>query len=290
MALLVVIYLILRLNFTTLESQPSGLLKTFLVYVASLQVKLPIVTYGIHAVRFVKNSFLWLKKGKDLATIDKRGWKLDSFILKKNITRSNKRSNKMNKDEIKKMMEEQIKVITEQRAAMIKKVHISDAIKIDIKDITKADVSVLEPIKVAKDKSIVYLIMLKNKPGNSTSSANIEKLFADKRKEAKNNWLVSDVNDFNWSLNSRCLYVGSSHGDILTRMKQHLAVGNLASRKTYSLWLKDWFGESSLPKEIEIYFLVFKDKSPDDVYRVEDLLWRSLSPLFGRSGKSPRSK
>jgi hypothetical protein len=74
-------------------------------------------------------------------------------------------------------------------------------------------------------------------------------------------------------------------------MKEHLAITGFESRNTYSLWLKDWFVESKLPLEIEIYFIIFEENKPsEDIYTIEDILWRSLKPFFGRSGKSPKSK
>ena len=192
----------------------------------------------------------------------------------------------MNKNEIIKMMENHLKLI----ADLIKKTNIPEPVSIRISNIDKIDESVLEPIKSYKNENIVYLIMLKEELNNATTPENIVKLFEKIRaKHGKDNWCISNVNHANWKADSRCLYVGSSHGGIMTRMKQHLAVGNLTSRKTYSFWLKDWFGKSGLPQEIEISFLALKDLSSDDIYMIEDLLWRGLSPLFGRPGKSPKS-
>jgi hypothetical protein len=199
----------------------------------------------------------------------------------------------MNKDEIKKMMEEQVKDIVEQYGTLIKKTNISEPKMIRIDDINKVDESVHEiesTLGESQKEPIVYLIMLKNKLDNPNLLEKIEILFDEIRaNKGKGEWLVSAVNDTNWTSNSCCLYVGSS-GNIMTRMKQHLASDTLKSRKTYSLWLKDWFGKSGLPQTIEIYFYIFKGMTSDEIYMIEDLLWRSLSPLFGRSGKSPKSK
>jgi len=196
----------------------------------------------------------------------------------------------MNKNELKKMMEDQVKMIMEQQAALMEKINITEPIRICIDDIGCANESVLEEIKEFKNESVVYLIMLKNGRSLSIKPESIKELFDEIRaNKDKGNWLVSAVNVSNWETDSRCLYVGSSR-DIMKRIKEHLAVGSSPSRKTYSLWLKDWFGKSGLPQEIEIYFLSFKGLSHTETYMIEDLLWRGFSPLFGRSGKSPKSK
>ena len=195
----------------------------------------------------------------------------------------------MNKDKIKAMMKEQVKKLD----SLIEKMNIPEPAMLPIKDITNVEESVLDNIKELNKKPIVYLIMLKENLNNLNSPEDITKIFTKTKKNqkesGKGDWYISDINASNWKLDSRCLYVGRSYGKIITRMKQHLAVGNL-SRNTYSLWLKDWFKESKLPREIEIYFLEFENMSSEHIYMIEDLLWKSLSPLFGRPGKSPRSK
>jgi hypothetical protein len=196
----------------------------------------------------------------------------------------------MNKNEIKKVMEKEV----EKLDTIIKKMNIPEPKMISIKDIGNVEESLLKTIEELNKKPIVYLIMLKSKLDNSNSPTNIKELFDEKKQEwqasGKGDWDISYVNDSNWKPDSRCLYVGRSYGKILERMRQHLGIGN-SSRNTYSLWLKDWFGESKLPQEIEIYFLVFEEnKSSEDIYTIEDLLWRGLEPLFGRSGKSPKSR
>jgi hypothetical protein len=195
----------------------------------------------------------------------------------------------MNKDEIKKVMEKQV----EKLENIIKEMNIPEPIQICINNIDKVDESTLETIKKLNKKPIVYLIMLKSKLDNSNTPENINKLFVEikeKRKaDGKGDWDISYINDTNWKQDSRCLYVGRSYGKIVERMNQHIGIGDI-SRNTYSLWLKDWFRESKLPQEIEIYFLVFEENKPsEDIYTIEDLLWRGLEPLFGRSGKSPKS-
>jgi hypothetical protein len=195
----------------------------------------------------------------------------------------------MNKDKIKTIMEGEVKKLE----AIIKEMNIPEPIQTCISDINKVDESVLETIKELNKKPIVYLIMLKNELGNSNTPENIKKMFEEikeKRKaDGKGDWDISYINDSNWKQASRCLYVGRSYGKIVERMNQHLGMGNI-SRNTYSLWLKDWFGSSKLPQEIEIYFIVFEENKPsEDIYTIEDLLWRGLEPLFGRSGKSPKS-
>jgi uncharacterized protein (UPF0210 family) len=201
------------------------------------------------------------------------------------------RSGKMNKDEIKKVMEKQVEKIVEQHSTLIKKMNIPEPKIISIDDINKVDESILKiesTLGEAQKEPIVYLIMLKNKLKNPNLREKIEIVFDEIRAEkGKGEWLVSAINDNNWISDSRCLYVGSS-GEIMKRMKQHLGIEKL-SRKTYSLWLKDWFGKSELLPGIEIYFYIFKGMTSDEIYMIEDILWRGLSPLFGRSGKSPKS-
>jgi len=83
--------------------------------------------------------------------------------------------------------------------------------------------------------------------------------------------------------NNICLYVGSSK-DIQKRLKEHLLN---CSPDTYAMHLKTWF-----PKDVSIKiriwgfcdFLEGKDDF-DYLQNIEDLLWNSYEPLFGRQGK-----
>ena len=74
-----------------------------------------------------------------------------------------------------------------------------------------------------------------------------------------------------------CLYVGSSHS-LGNRLKEHLGFGNKA---TYSLQLKHW-----APKDVSYTFVAAKyDEVKEGLLQVlEDTLWNSKKPMFGRLG------
>ena len=81
---------------------------------------------------------------------------------------------------------------------------------------------------------------------------------------------------------SVCLYVGSSE-NIAQRLKEHLF---LCSQSTYAMHLRAWF-PTNLAITVNIWdfhdFLI--DEDPDDLQRIEDILWNHYQPLFGRQGK-----
>lgn len=78
---------------------------------------------------------------------------------------------------------------------------------------------------------------------------------------------------------SRHLYVGSSL-NLSKRLKEHLGYG---PAKTYSLQLAHW--AKDLNESFKFEFAVFDPASPPNALQaLEDTLWDTLEPMFGRRG------
>lgn len=75
------------------------------------------------------------------------------------------------------------------------------------------------------------------------------------------------------------LYVGSSM-NLPKRLKEHLGFG---PAKTYSLQLAHW--AKDLNESLKFEFAVFDPASPPNALQaLEDTLWDTLEPMFGRRG------
>jgi hypothetical protein len=76
-----------------------------------------------------------------------------------------------------------------------------------------------------------------------------------------------------------CLYVGSCKKNIKTRMTSHL--GKLSG--TYGLHLREWWTKKN--ESVKIFVLRFEDNiSEEYLSLIEDSLWKSFKPLFGKNG------
>ena len=112
----------------------------------------------------------------------------------------------------------------------------------------------------------------------NTSIANkLYECLSDAKSSSDNNRKYSRINNSN--ADSLCLYVGSSKS-ITQRIKQHLGYAHPA---IYSLHLKSW---PNLPKtSVSIEILKYPgDVGQDVLQAIEDSLWQSSMPLFGKQG------
>jgi hypothetical protein len=75
------------------------------------------------------------------------------------------------------------------------------------------------------------------------------------------------------------LYVGRSR-TLRARLRQHFGTGN---QGIYSLHLQRW--ATAIDAEVSIYIMKFRDADNLLVQAVEDGLWASLKPAFGRKGE-----
>jgi hypothetical protein len=77
-----------------------------------------------------------------------------------------------------------------------------------------------------------------------------------------------------------CFYVGSSQS-VTTRFKEHLGFG---AKSTYALQLIHW----ARPLSLELTFVCAKyaeDTPIEVVQALEDTLWETRRPMFGRQGR-----
>ena len=83
-------------------------------------------------------------------------------------------------------------------------------------------------------------------------------------------------------LNARgtCLYVGSS-GSLATRFRDHLGFG---AKGTYALQLVHWAPALSLQLEF-VCARYAEDTAPEVIAVLEDTLWETRRPMFGRKGR-----
>jgi NurA-like 5'-3' nuclease len=80
------------------------------------------------------------------------------------------------------------------------------------------------------------------------------------------------------NLPSQTLYVGRSR-DMGTRVRQHLGADLF---KPYALHFELWAKNNAI--EVTIDYMRFEDRDDLLVQAIEDGLWESLKPAFGRKG------
>ena len=103
----------------------------------------------------------------------------------------------------------------------------------------------------------------------------VERAFADAKAQAKGTRAFPRLNS-----RSDCLYVGSSQS-IAKRLGEHLGYG---APSTYALQLRHWARPLSL--RLEFCCATYNDTTPYSVVQVlEDALWESKAPMFGRQGR-----
>ena len=112
---------------------------------------------------------------------------------------------------------------------------------------------------------------------NSSIASELYTCLIDSKLRADNDRKYSRVNTT--SSDSLCLYVGSSKS-VTQRMKQHLGYAHPA---VYSLHMRSW---SNLPDaSVRLEILKYPgDVGQDVLQAIEDSLWQSSMPLFGKQG------
>ena len=79
---------------------------------------------------------------------------------------------------------------------------------------------------------------------------------------------------------SRVFYVGSSW-NLLKRIEEHLGYG---AKDTYALQIVHWAGAMNL--EIEVICAEYPEGIEKEILQtLEDTLWDTLKPMFGRKGQ-----
>jgi len=134
-----------------------------------------------------------------------------------------------------------------------------------------------EPEVVAKVKkwaeggsAFLYFLSL----SQNDKLAEIEAAFSLSKAKENKERQYSRLNSHN-----TCLYVGSSR-DLSKRLKEHLGFGQ---PKTYSLQLAQWAQPLSL--ELEFVCARYSSSTQGEILQtLEDTLWTSSKPMFGRRG------
>ncbi len=113
--------------------------------------------------------------------------------------------------------------------------------------------------------------------GNHSTSKVLRESLTDTKSSADNTRKYSRVDSA--SNDALCLYVGGSKS-VTQRMKQHLGYSHSA---VYSLHLKSWPNPQDSFVIIEI-LKCLGDVGQDVLQAIEDSLWQSSMPLFGKQG------
>jgi len=105
--------------------------------------------------------------------------------------------------------------------------------------------------------------------------AKVEREFADAKAHERNERAYPRLNT-----SSMCFYVGSSQA-VAKRLAEHLGYG---AKKTYALQFIHW----SRPLSLHLEFVCAKypeGTSSAVVQALEDTLWETKAPMFGRQGR-----
>ena len=123
-----------------------------------------------------------------------------------------------------------------------------------------------------KSKKCLYIFQCDT---DDVDLSEVERAFAFAKAHEDNNRSYPRLNK-----KRSCFYVGSSQS-IARRFKEHLGYG---APKTFALNLCHWAG--SLPVTLSFLCAKYADDTPAEVMHVlEDTLWESLKPMFGRQGQ-----
>jgi hypothetical protein len=76
-----------------------------------------------------------------------------------------------------------------------------------------------------------------------------------------------------------CLYVGSSKGNVVKRLVQHLGIAGDNS-KVYALHMARWWPEAAVRIEVR----QFKGEAEPYLQEIENMLWDYYQPIFGKRG------
>jgi len=138
--------------------------------------------------------------------------------------------------------------------------------------------ALLKDVPSKKDDGVDYVYILRANSDAIEEVGRLADCFGQIRTECKG---FSRINAPNHS-GSATLYVGRSK-KLRERLSQHFGVINKNSKSpTYALWLRTWCGGHDL--DITVSYMRFEGLDHLLVQAVEDGLWSSLKPVFGRRG------
>jgi hypothetical protein len=126
-----------------------------------------------------------------------------------------------------------------------------------------------------KLENVVYVIKLLDAKMNV---ANVVTAYRTWKSTTGKDTHLSKLNGLGSNQN-RILYVGSKRTRFGSRIKQHVGMHN---KRTYALHLKEWLPE--LPTKIGLEYYVLGPVKPKWLQFVEDALWDTCKPLFGKRG------
>jgi len=133
--------------------------------------------------------------------------------------------------------------------------------------------TLLDEVAARTHKNYLYLYYVQVM--NNPDLAEVKRSFSNAKEREKKRRAYPRFNR-----QSAFFYVGSS-SNISQRFKEHLGYG---SEKTYSIRLAHWAG--SLNLELDFVYARYRESiAPDVIQVIEDTLWDTLSPMFGRKGK-----
>lgn len=153
-----------------------------------------------------------------------------------------------------------------------------ETLSVDLRDLTEERIEeLLDSVpsgyrKEDKDTDYVYVLRIES------SSDGFQQRLVNQLQEARNQ--ANDycrVNDDHIDTNT--LYVGRSK-KLRTRLGQHLGA---ESRGIYSMHLQRWAAGNDA--KVGIFYMRFERMDDLFVQAIEDGLWASLRPLFGRKGE-----
>jgi hypothetical protein len=129
------------------------------------------------------------------------------------------------------------------------------------------------PGKLRQDRTIDYVYIIHLPAEKRALSSQLR----DQLKAGRNDTIAySRINDEN--MPSHTLYVGRSK-DLKSRLRQHLGAHSLS---VYSIHFECWAKENDL--DVSIDYMCFENADDLLIQAIEDGLWASLKPAFGRTG------
>lgn len=136
-------------------------------------------------------------------------------------------------------------------------------------------VDLIQQVSVWASKSKACLYSFENQSRDIDLVA-VERAFTDAKAFVANDRAYPRLN-----LQSSCFYVGSSQA-LAKRFKEHLGFG---AGKTYALQLIHW----ARPLGLKLEFVCAKypdGTAPEVIHALEDTLWQTRKPMFGRQGRT----
>jgi hypothetical protein len=128
-------------------------------------------------------------------------------------------------------------------------------------------------------KKVIYIFSTKTPPA---LCLNIERAQTKFEEINSRNKCMPRINEEHWNRSEQkpCyMYVGSCKAKPNERMRDHLC--NPANT-TYALHLKEWWtGDEKFNLDV---FVFGETLPPEDLQIIEDLIWGTCKPLFGKKG------